>query len=94
MQIRGPASLHGAQPVNAPHVPAASQPASEATGYVRPPDELTLSSVGQMVAKLQDLPDIRADKVEQIRAQLANGTYDVDARLDLALERLMDDLQP
>jgi negative regulator of flagellin synthesis FlgM len=94
MQIRGPATVHGAQGVNAPHVAPPPAAVSEGVAYVRQPDELALSDVGQLVARLHEMPDIRADKVEQIKAQLANGTYDTDAKLDLALERLMDDLQP
>lgn len=29
----------------------------------------------------QNTPDVRADRVEELRAQVANGTYTVDARV-------------
>jgi anti-sigma28 factor (negative regulator of flagellin synthesis) len=36
--------------------------------------------------------DIRADKVATIRQQLQAGTYETSAKLDAAIERLMDNL--
>ena len=55
-------------------------------------DKVQLSHVNQMMATLKAGGDIRADKVASIRAQLAAGTYETEAKLDAAIERLMDDL--
>lgn len=38
------------------------------------------------------MPDVRADRVSQLRAQIANGTYETADKLDLAMNRLLDEL--
>lgn len=97
MQVHGPLHVHAPQPLAAPHAPApapAAPPAPQATPTpARQPDEVTLSDVGQLVARVQEMPEIRAEKVAEIRAQLAAGTYDVDGKLDAALNRLLDELE-
>lgn len=45
-----------------------------------------------MVSRARELPDIRADKVASIKAQIANGTYDTDAKMEMALSRLLDEI--
>ena len=46
-------------------------------------DKLEISSFGRdlQIAKqaVNNAPDVRMDKVEQLKSQIANGTYDVDA---------------
>jgi negative regulator of flagellin synthesis FlgM len=41
---------------------------------------------------VHDLPDVRQDRVNEIRAQIKAGTYDTDEKLDLALSRLLDEI--
>ena len=36
--------------------------------------------------------DIRADKVAAIKAQISDGPYEDDKKLDVAVDRLLDDL--
>ena len=38
------------------------------------------------------VPDIRADKVADIRAQIANGTYETSEKMSIALDRMLDEL--
>lgn len=38
------------------------------------------------------LPDIRSGKVLQIRRELAEGTYDINGRLTVAVDRLLESL--
>jgi negative regulator of flagellin synthesis FlgM len=54
-------------------------------------DKVELSGVSHLMAALKK-NDIRADKVAEIKAQIANGTYDEDKKLDGALDGLLDDL--
>ncbi len=91
MHIYGPAHLHGAQPINAPHSSRMTngQPASQASPIQ---DELQLSNAGQLIDKVHDLPEIRQDRVDQIKAQIADGTYETEEKMDVALGRLLDEL--
>ncbi len=91
MHIYGPAHLHGAQPIGAPHTSRVSKPAElPAGGPIQ--DELQLSSEAQLLGQVHDLPDIRQDRVNQIRAQIAAGTYETDAKLKIAVGRLLDEI--
>ena len=54
-------------------------------------DKLELSGASHLLKTLKK-NDIRADKVAEIKAAIANGTYDDDKKLDGALDGLLDDL--
>lgn len=91
MQIDGISQVHGSQPIRQPHMsPADMAPrvASPAAGG----DQLEISEVANRLQQVHDLPDIRADRVAELRAAIANGTYETSQRLDQAVERLLDEL--
>lgn len=91
MHIYGPAHLHGAQPISAPHSSRMNN--RQSVGEASPiQDELQLSDAGQLVDKVRDLPDIRQDRVDQIKAQIADGTYETEEKLDIAMGRLLDEI--
>jgi negative regulator of flagellin synthesis FlgM len=91
MQIYGPSQIHGAQPINAPHgaraKEAGSVPASSSSG-----DRLDISEAGQIAGRLAEMPAIRADRVQELRTAILNGSYESDAKLDVALDRLLDEI--
>ncbi|MBX7167683.1 MAG: flagellar biosynthesis anti-sigma factor FlgM [Pirellulales bacterium] len=91
MQIYGPSHVHGPQSVSAPHALRNTAPAAPSVSS-SPSDELQLSDVGRLVDAVRDLPDIRADRVAAIKAQIANGTYANDHKLDVAVSRLLDEI--
>ena len=68
-------------------------PAPPAAGGGMPniSDKLELSGVSHLLKSLKS-NDIRADKVTSVRAQIDAGTYEKDDKLDLAIDRLLDDL--
>ncbi len=53
---------------------------------------LEISDVGNFVDQVHDLPGIRHERVQHIREALANGTYDVEGNLELALGSLLDEI--
>ena len=91
MYIYGTSQVHAAQPINPPHrmTPAQAPSSSYASGGV---DQLDISPEADFVAQARDLPDIRQDRVNAIRDQIANGTYETSDKLDLALSRLLDEI--
>lgn len=72
--------------------PAAAPGAAQGTTSTRGMDKLELSGTTQLFKTLKAGGDVRADKVAEIKAQIANGTYEDDRKLDLATDRLLDDL--
>ncbi len=91
MQIQGPAHLHGAQPINAPHRAAQRDPVA-GTSSLTQVDQLDISQEADLVSRINSLPDVRADRVADLRAQIASGAYETDAKLDVALDRLLDEI--
>jgi negative regulator of flagellin synthesis FlgM len=91
MEIYGPAHLHGAQPIGPPHATRVSRSAaSDSAGPIQ--DELHISDAGRAAEQLGNIPEIRQDRVDSIRAQIAAGTYDTPEKLDIALDRLLDEI--
>ena len=91
MQIYGATHVHGPHTVNAPHaarVDSAHQPMR--TGGAA--DIVDISDTGRLLEMAAQLPDIRADRVQQLRTQIAQGGYDTAEKLDLAVERLLDEI--
>ena len=91
MQIQGPSHLHGAQPINAPHR-AAQTESTGRTSSTTEVDQLDISHEADLVSRVNGLPDIRTDRVAELRAQIASGAYETDAKLDVALDRLLDEI--
>ena len=91
MHIYGPSHLHGAQQIGPPHASKASKPAeSDHPGPIQ--DELEISDAGRLVDKVHQLPEVRQERVDQIRAQIAAGTYETDEKLEIALGRILDEI--
>jgi negative regulator of flagellin synthesis FlgM len=91
MQIYGPSYLHGSQPISAPHSARMSQSAAPADAAPIQ-DELNLSDTAQMIDQVRQAPDIRQDRVTALRSQIANGTYETHDKLDVAVNRLLDEI--
>lgn len=55
-------------------------------------DNMNSTPLGQVLKKIASLPEVRREKVLRVRKQLTEGRYDLNERLDLALEKVLDDL--
>jgi len=56
-------------------------------------DRLELSGASHLLAALKANSGVRADKVADIKGQIAAGTYDADgSKLDSATDKLLDEL--
>lgn len=90
MEIYGPSHVHGAHSIKAPH---RLQPAQADTVVDNTPiDQVDISAEADLISQVNDLPDIRADRVADIRAQIDAGIYETDEKLDIALGRLLDEI--
>jgi len=92
MNILGIFSTHGAQAIGAVRSSEATQAATAAVqpGVGEVQDSVTLSV--DAVRAAESTADIRFDKVNAIRAAIADGSYETPEKLDLALDRLLDRL--
>ncbi len=55
-------------------------------------DNMNTTPIGQVLKKIASLPDVNRQKVLRVRRQLTEGRYNLNERLDQALEKVLDDL--
>ena len=99
MQIHGPAhlqtttSVEGTQSLqptdaaNETHQTNAmtSNPAASAAA-------VSISQEADLLSRIGDIPDVRQERVDQIRAEIASGVYETEERIDTAVSRLLDEI--
>ena len=55
-------------------------------------DRVELSRHAQLMEELRRLPETRVERVEAVRAALQSGDYETEERLQVAIDRLLQDL--
>ena len=55
-------------------------------------ENINTTPIGQVLKKIASLPEVRREKVLNVRRQLTNGKYDLGERLDFVLDKVLDDL--
>lgn len=74
------------QALRAQNVPAGGPAAARGS------DSVQLSSHAQLLSKLADVPEIRADLVQGVRRQIDAETYVTEEKIEIATQRLLDEL--
>ena len=92
MHIYGPTQLHGAQPIAAPHGNRAPQRTTRSDSATPINDEVQISDAARLSEQISEIPEIRQDRVNDIRARIAAGTYETDEKIEGAVERLLDEI--
>ncbi len=92
MEVYGAGGTQGPQPIY-PRLAALNVDAGHAVQAGTPRDQVEISPLGQMLDGISRLPEIRHERVQEIRRQIAEGTYETPAKLELALDRLVDEFQ-
>ncbi len=55
-------------------------------------DQVDLSDRARFLDQLRGLPEVRVDRVQAARDAINDGRYDTDERLNLAIDRLLKEL--
>ncbi len=55
-------------------------------------ENLNTTPIGKVLKKIASLPDGRKEKVLDVRQQLTEGKYELNEYLDVALDKVLDDL--
>ncbi len=92
MDVSGLGSAQGAGPIRSSVPTNTARPAEAAAVPTTPKDELEISAAGQMLDRIGETPEMRAERLAQIKEAIDNGSYDTDEKLDAALSRMFDSL--
>ena len=55
-------------------------------------ENINNTPLGQVLKSIAALPEVRRRKVLHLRRQITEGRYDVSERLEMALDRVLEDL--
>ena len=55
-------------------------------------ENVNCTPIGQLLKKIASLPEVRKEKVLRIRRQLSRGRYDLNGHLDVALDKVLEEL--
>ena len=86
MQIRPTNNVNTTQAIN-----LQTRNTTEKSSNQLPVDQLDISAEAQLM-NVQSASDCRADRIADIRAQIAQGQYETADKLDVAMSRLFDQI--
>jgi hypothetical protein len=55
-------------------------------------ENLNTTPMGQVLKRIASLPEVRKDKVLSVRRQLTDGKYELNERLNIVLDKVLEDL--
>ena len=55
-------------------------------------ENINTTPVGQVLKRIASLPEVRKEKILDVRRQISKGRYKINERLDAALDRVLEDL--
>jgi len=55
-------------------------------------DNINTTPIGQVLKKIASLPEVRKEKVLNLRRQITKGEYDLNERLDVAVDKVLEHL--
>ena len=90
MRIRGPAGVGGADPIQS--AGSLRTKAVQGTQAVSRADRVEISEMARFLDKISRLPDIRREKVNAVRDEIARGVYETPEKLEKAIENLLKEL--
>lgn len=53
-------------------------------------ENMHTTPIGQVLRKIASLPEVRREKVLDVRRQLTEGRYDLNERLDIAIDKVLE----
>jgi len=91
MDVSNIGSVGPTQPMKQP---VSNQPPAKVanTQPVQSTDEVTISPEARMLNEMAGSQDMRAERLEQIKAAINDGTYETQEKLDIALDRLLGEI--
>ena len=92
MDVSGIGSVSGATPARAVSPTTSVSQPNAGSSVAAPRDELEISSAGKMLDRLSETPEVRAERLAQIKEAIENGAYDTDEKLEAALSKMFGSL--
>jgi len=89
MDVNGISGVGPAIPISGARPAQSIEPPASADALA-PQDEVQISSEARKLDELSRTSAMRQERIEQIRQEIADGTYDTPEKMDKALDRILD----
>ena len=90
MQVQGPGGVSGPDRIELhrvePQRPSDSRPLAS-TG-----DRAEISEGARLLNKLAEVPDVRMDRVQELRGLIASGRYETPERIAKTVDRILEEI--
>jgi anti-sigma28 factor (negative regulator of flagellin synthesis) len=90
MEVHGPGGVSGPNRIDL-HRVEPPRPA-ELQGSVPVGDRAEISEVARLMNKLSEVPDVRMDRVTELRSLISSGNYETPERIALVVEKILEEL--
>jgi negative regulator of flagellin synthesis FlgM len=91
MYIHGLSQVHGPQSISPPHAARPTEPTARPESP-QIADEVDISEAARLAEQIRQMPEMREDRIDSVRSQIAEGTYETPDKLSVALDRLLDEI--
>jgi anti-sigma28 factor (negative regulator of flagellin synthesis) len=91
MNVSGTYRVHGPHALQGPHTPRSATPLTSAPSG-RGADQVDISAAAEAAAQASESTEFRADLVARVKDEIAAGTYETAAKLDAAIDGLLDEI--
>ncbi|VAX38416.1 hypothetical protein MNBD_PLANCTO02-1461 [hydrothermal vent metagenome] len=95
MEVNGLGSIPNLQPVQ--QTKSATTPTSSpasGTQKINTTDELQISSAAEMIQQLGETSSLHNERLAQIKAAIKEGTYETPEKMEAALSKILNEIQP
>ncbi len=90
MEVQGPGGVAGPNRIEPQRIAPQRAEKTDLGGKVG--DRVEISEEAQLLARLAEVPDIRMDKVEELRELITTGRYESREKIEKAVDRLLEEL--
>ena len=91
MDVNGPNPVQNTFPIKQAQ-PAAEVPPTTEPKPATPLDKVEISPEAIMLDRMNQSPEIRAERLNQIKVQIEAGEYDTPEKLEAALEKMFGEI--
>lgn len=90
MEIQGPGGVSGPNRIEPQRIQPQRAEATDVGAHIG--DTAEISDHARLLDRLAEVPDIRMDRVDALRDQIAAGEYETPERIKQAVAKLLEEL--
>lgn len=90
MEVQGIGNSQGPDPIRPGHTRRSTPPAEMTQA---PGDQVQISDLARLKALLRNVPEMRVDRIAELRAQIEAGTYETPEKLDAIVDDILRDVE-